>query len=338
MQGRTMSGPSSSPNRTIVGLVALVATLCALVLLPAAQAKSPKPASDYLALGDSLAYGYQAAKFRAEYPNIVPSTFNTGYVDVLGSWLQSLKRPIETTNFGCPGESSDSFRFGGRGSRDGLHLRPEPRLLRRSAGRGRRRHLQQGVVARLLRRQPARCRARVPAEAPAHEPDHARCRGERHPDLPRAVRVRRRAQLRHPRRDRESLRPYRSQRGGDRQRAANGSSAGRDRRARPLQRVSDGSARRRHADEGAQHHAALGRHGPRSATSPTRCRSSTRRASPVAARSPTSRRSASSPTCARVGSSTRPARSRTSIRPTPGTRPSPGSWRRPPRTSLALTP
>jgi lysophospholipase L1-like esterase len=111
-----MFGPSSSPNRTIVGFVTLVATLCALVLLPAAQATSPKPASDYLALGDSLAFGYQAAKFRAEYPNIVPSTFDTGYVDVFGSWLQSLKRPIDTTNYGCPGESSDSFRFGGRGA------------------------------------------------------------------------------------------------------------------------------------------------------------------------------------------------------------------------------
>ena len=121
-----MFGPSSSPNRTIVGLVALVATLCALVLLPAAQAKSPKPASDYLALGDSLAYGYQAAKFRAEFPNIVPSTFDTGYVDVLGSWLRSLKRPIDTTNFGCPGESSDSFRFGGRGAATGYTFVPNP--------------------------------------------------------------------------------------------------------------------------------------------------------------------------------------------------------------------
>lgn len=110
-----MSGPSSSSKRAIVTVVAFVAVLCSLVLLPEAQAK-PKPASDYLALGDSLAYGYQAAKFGAEYPNIIPSTFDTGYVDVLGSWLRSLKRPIDTTNFGCPGESSDSFRFGGRGA------------------------------------------------------------------------------------------------------------------------------------------------------------------------------------------------------------------------------
>src|SRR6476659_5960317 len=118
MQGRTMSGPISTRHRTSLSLVALVATLCALVILPAAQAK-PKPASDYLALGDSLAYGYQAAKFGAEYPNVVPASFNTGYADVLSGWLQSLKRPIDTTNFGCPGESSDSFRFGGRGAATG---------------------------------------------------------------------------------------------------------------------------------------------------------------------------------------------------------------------------
>jgi len=119
-----MSGQISTHHRPIVGIVALVATLCALVILPAAQATTPKPASDYLALGDSLAYGYQAAKFGAEYPNIVPSTFNTGYVDVLSSWLQSLKRPIDTTNFGCPGESSDSFRLGGRGAATGYTFVP----------------------------------------------------------------------------------------------------------------------------------------------------------------------------------------------------------------------
>src|SRR6478672_9648547 len=109
MQGRTMSGPISTRHRASLGLVALVATLCALVILPTAQAK-PKPGSDYLALGDSLAYGYQSAKFNAEYPNVVPSSFNTGYVDVLASALRKHKRPIKTTNFGCPGESSDSFR------------------------------------------------------------------------------------------------------------------------------------------------------------------------------------------------------------------------------------
>ena len=121
-----MSGPISTHHRAIVGFVALVATLCTLVVLPTAQAASPKPASDYLALGDSLAYGYQAAKFRAEFPNVIPSTFDTGYVDVLGSWLQSLKRPIDTTNFGCPGESSDSFRFGGRGAATGYAFVPNP--------------------------------------------------------------------------------------------------------------------------------------------------------------------------------------------------------------------
>jgi lysophospholipase L1-like esterase len=118
-----MFGPIANHHRTTVGFVTLVVALCALVLLPAAQAK-PKPASDYLALGDSLAYGYQAAKFGAEYPNIVPSTFDTGYVGVFSSWLRSLKRPIDTTNFGCPGESSDSFRFGGRSAATGYTFVP----------------------------------------------------------------------------------------------------------------------------------------------------------------------------------------------------------------------
>ena len=40
------------------------------------------------------------------------------------SALRSLKRPIETTNFGCPGESSDSFRFGGRSAATGYTFVP----------------------------------------------------------------------------------------------------------------------------------------------------------------------------------------------------------------------
>ena len=124
----------------------------------------PKPGSDYLALGDSLAYGYQAAKFRSEFPNVDESTFDTGYVDDLSAWFQQLKRPIDTTNFGCPGETSDSFSIGGRGSRD--RDTPTCRTLRSAAisrppGVGA--IFSKAWLHKFYARQPARCRSRVPA-------------------------------------------------------------------------------------------------------------------------------------------------------------------------------
>ncbi|HWI73945.1 MAG TPA: hypothetical protein VNT55_18435, partial [Baekduia sp.] len=45
-----------------------------------APAPSHPSASSYLALGDSIAYGYQAAKFNSQLPTPNPASFNTGYV------------------------------------------------------------------------------------------------------------------------------------------------------------------------------------------------------------------------------------------------------------------
>jgi lysophospholipase L1-like esterase len=109
----------------------LIVALCALVVAPVSSAGKPKkPGSDYLALGDSLAYGYQAAKFFSEYPNIDESTFDTGYVDVFGADLghekKKGKKRLDTTNYGCPGETSDSFIRGGRGPLTGFTFVPNP--------------------------------------------------------------------------------------------------------------------------------------------------------------------------------------------------------------------
>jgi len=59
-----------------------------------------------LALGDSIAYGFQSFKFAANLP---PSAYNTGYVDVFGARLRQLRAGITTVNYGCPGESTETF-------------------------------------------------------------------------------------------------------------------------------------------------------------------------------------------------------------------------------------
>jgi lysophospholipase L1-like esterase len=91
--------------------LAVLSVLATLVLASAAQAA--RPPSTYVALGDSLAYGYQAAKFAGQVPNVDPTTFNTGYVDNYAKALNLVRRNLVTVNDGCPGETTDSFINGG---------------------------------------------------------------------------------------------------------------------------------------------------------------------------------------------------------------------------------
>src|SRR3954466_12975466 len=67
------------------------------------------PKSYYLALGDSITFGYQAFKAQANLP---PSAYNTGYVDVFAEQLHRINAGITTVNYGCPGESASSFVAG----------------------------------------------------------------------------------------------------------------------------------------------------------------------------------------------------------------------------------
>jgi lysophospholipase L1-like esterase len=59
-----------------------------------------------LALGDSITYGYQAFKAQANLP---PSAYNTGYVDAFAMRWGQIKPKITVINYGCPGESTESF-------------------------------------------------------------------------------------------------------------------------------------------------------------------------------------------------------------------------------------
>src|SRR5437667_2783123 len=102
-----------------VRFLALLAALSLLVLaaLPAsASTSNPKfnpPKSFYLALGDSLAFGYQQSKFIANLPTENPSAFVTGYVDDFAGMLQGIDPAIETVNLGCADETASSFMTGG---------------------------------------------------------------------------------------------------------------------------------------------------------------------------------------------------------------------------------
>jgi len=92
------------------GGVALAALAVTLGTATAASASPPPlftpPESYYLALGDSIAYGFQTSKALAGLP---PEAFNTGYADLFAARLRQLRPRIATVNYSCPGESTTTF-------------------------------------------------------------------------------------------------------------------------------------------------------------------------------------------------------------------------------------
>ncbi len=94
-------------------LFAIVAAIAGLLVGTASVSASSvlfnPPKQFYLALGDSLAYGFQEAKFLSELPIVDASTFNTGYVDDFAANLNTVSPGIQTINFGCPGETTASY-------------------------------------------------------------------------------------------------------------------------------------------------------------------------------------------------------------------------------------
>jgi lysophospholipase L1-like esterase len=89
----------------VLGLVLVTALGASAASGPIYQA----PRAYYLALGDSIAYGFQPAKQDAGLP---PSGFRTGYVDLFASRLRALAPGIKVVNYSCPGEQAKTFIAG----------------------------------------------------------------------------------------------------------------------------------------------------------------------------------------------------------------------------------
>src|SRR5205809_7187621 len=89
-------------------ILAGVLGLALLTALAASAASGPvyrAPQAYYLALGDSIAYGFQPAKASAGLP---PARFRTGYVDVFAARLRALAHKTRVVNYGCTAESNDT--------------------------------------------------------------------------------------------------------------------------------------------------------------------------------------------------------------------------------------
>lgn len=113
---RCMRSPRATRRLAVGGAMVVVALgLAALPGTVAVASPSPRPVykapqSYYLALGDSMTYGFQPTKTKR---GARPSDFETGYVDLFAARLRKLSPKIDVVNYGCPGESTVTFSGGG---------------------------------------------------------------------------------------------------------------------------------------------------------------------------------------------------------------------------------
>jgi lysophospholipase L1-like esterase len=96
-------------------VVALLVIAASFAAVPAANAaSSARPGENYVAVGDSLAFGYQGntiAACAATGCANPDALFRTGYVDDFAAAMRTRPghNPEKVANFGCPGETSSTL-------------------------------------------------------------------------------------------------------------------------------------------------------------------------------------------------------------------------------------
>jgi lysophospholipase L1-like esterase len=104
------AGPVRSHGRLIGCCMALALALSAVVFAPVASAAVPPPITTYVAIGDSLAFGYTQEKSEENTPNEPPSYFENGYASEYAKRFLKKENPgLVLVNNGCPGETTDSL-------------------------------------------------------------------------------------------------------------------------------------------------------------------------------------------------------------------------------------
>lgn len=114
----------------VVAAVAVAAMVPVSVSAGSGSSLFHPPSRHYLALGDSLAFGFHQQQFLTEIATNTYSaaSFNDGYVDDFAAMLTGIDPGIETANLGCPGETTSSMLgIGGNCSFPlALHYAPAP--------------------------------------------------------------------------------------------------------------------------------------------------------------------------------------------------------------------
>ncbi len=115
MQAKNGSAAASRMRgRAMTCLLILVLGASALVFAPAAanaEETAPPPAGPiYMALGDSISFGYSEQKYNENYPTESPSRFEGGVANDLTKTLRkSVGKNLDLVNLACPGETSNGL-------------------------------------------------------------------------------------------------------------------------------------------------------------------------------------------------------------------------------------
>jgi len=92
----------------LIGCCAAMVLAISAVFASSAGAAAPIKES-YLALGDSLAFGYSQQLFNENFPAEPPSAFERGYAHFYFIHLKPVLEGVQQVNNGCPAETTDSM-------------------------------------------------------------------------------------------------------------------------------------------------------------------------------------------------------------------------------------
>jgi lysophospholipase L1-like esterase len=92
----------------VVGCAVALVALAAMMFAPSANAET----TTYLALGDSISFGYTQEKFDLNFPNEAPSYFENGFDNFFAKQLDkpsNVGPGVTIVNDACPGETSNGL-------------------------------------------------------------------------------------------------------------------------------------------------------------------------------------------------------------------------------------
>lgn len=113
-----MSAMNGSPvslrasRRAIGCCVALAVALLAFVYAPVSAHAAAPPTTTYLALGDSISFGYSEERFNLHFPTESPSYFEEGFTNQFAADLAKpgkFGKGLKLVNDACPGETSEGL-------------------------------------------------------------------------------------------------------------------------------------------------------------------------------------------------------------------------------------
>jgi hypothetical protein len=109
MSAKNGSAVSCRKRGRLIGCSVAVVFALSAVFAAGAGAVNPPVTKSYLALGDSVAFGYSQQLFNENYPGEPASAYEHGYARYYFLHLKPLLTGTQTHNNGCPKETTDSM-------------------------------------------------------------------------------------------------------------------------------------------------------------------------------------------------------------------------------------